>query len=60
MTQELVVWALVAGLIGLIWVMTCVVLTEDRSVGDSVGDGAEAQDNDQAERSSPTQRRVAA
>jgi hypothetical protein len=30
MTPELVVWVLIAGLIGLVWVFTCAILTKDR------------------------------
>lgn len=31
MTQELVIWVLLAGLVGLLWVLTCAILTQDRS-----------------------------
>lgn len=30
MTPELVIWVLLAGLIGLVWVFTCTILTDDR------------------------------
>jgi hypothetical protein len=31
MTPELVIWVLIAGLIGLVWVFTCTILTDDRT-----------------------------
>ncbi len=30
MTPEVVTWVLIAGLIGLVWVFTCAILTDDR------------------------------
>lgn len=57
MTQELVVWALVAGLIGLVWVLTCAILTQHGSPEEARCDGAESADADQTE---TPHRRVAA
>ncbi len=60
MTQELVVWALIAGLSGLVWVLTCAILTQDRPAEDSPRDAGEHTDTDQTESPSAPQRRVAA
>ena len=46
MTQELVLWVLIAGLIGLLWVWTCSILTKDRRRHLS-DDSIKPQDNDQ-------------
>lgn len=31
MTQELIIWVLLAGSVGMIWVLTCALLTQDHS-----------------------------
>lgn len=31
MTQELILWVLLFGSVGLLWVFTCAILTQDRS-----------------------------
>ena len=59
MTQELVVWVLVAGLIGLIWVFTCSILTEDRRHQESDDQTAEHSSDAQSFRKA-AERRVAA
>jgi hypothetical protein len=59
MTQELVVWVLLAGLIGLLWVMTCAILTKDEPTGYALEDTDQNQD-DQKDRHNASKRTVAA
>ena len=59
MTQELVVWVLLAGLIGLLWVMTCAILTKDEPTGYALEDREQNQD-DQKDRHNASKRTVAA
>lgn len=56
MTQELVVWALIAGFIGLVWVFTCAVLTQDRAAAER----AEDEQEPEREPSEPAHRRAVA
>ena len=58
MTQELVLWVLIAGLIGLVWVLTCSILTEDRPSRHPSGDGT--QETDRTDSHSPVKQRVPA
>jgi hypothetical protein len=60
MTQELVLWVLIAGLIGLVWVLTCSILTEDRPSRRPSGDGTQDRETDRADSHSPVKQRVAA
>ena len=63
MTQELVVWVLLAGLIGLLWVMTCAILTKDEPTGYALEDteqNLQNQDTNQKERHNTSERTVAA
>lgn len=57
MTPELVVWVLLAGLIGLVWVFTCTILTNDRSAKPR---RAGEQDADGSAAGKPSRGRVAA
>ena len=60
MTQELVVWVLLAGLIGLLWVMTCAILTKDEPTGYALEDTDQNQETDQEDRHNTSKRTVAA
>ena len=59
MTQELVVWVLLAGLIGLLWVMTCAILTKDQPAAYASEDAEHDREADQVERHSSSKRTVA-
>ena len=60
MTQELVVWVLLAGLIGLLWVMTCAILTKDEPTGYALEDTEQNPKTDQKDRHNTSERTVAA
>jgi len=60
MTQELVLWVLIAGLIGLLWVLTCSILTKDRPARQPSTDRTHDRDTDQAVSHNPIKQRVAA
>jgi hypothetical protein len=59
MTPELAVWVLIAGLIGLVWVFTCAILTEDQPAAEVSGPSDGDRDSDHATPQNP-QRRAAA
>lgn len=49
MTQELSVWVLLAGFVGLLWALTCAILSEDHAAAgsDSTDEETHAEDNEQ-------------
>jgi hypothetical protein len=59
MTHEFVVWVLLAAMVGAIWILTCVILTKDRT---AVRRPDEETDEDNRTTSSPksAHRRIAA
>lgn len=62
MTQELIIWVLLAGLVALSWLMVLAVTTDDRrSRGkDHVDDTSNVQDDGASPRHRPSQRGMAA
>lgn len=54
MTRELAVWVLLAGLVGLLWVLTCVILSGDHAAvaPESVEKDTQTEHRDQQHRTS--------
>lgn len=58
MTQELALWVLLAGLVGLVWVLTCAILPDDHSAvpPDSTEKDTRPEHNNQQRTASKPQR----
>jgi hypothetical protein len=59
MTQELIFWVLLFGSVGLLWVFTCAILTQDRSTNRS-RDERVTEDKQESDTAKGSRRKVAA
>ncbi len=59
MTQELILWVLLFGSVGLLWVFTCAILTQDRSANRQRDENV-TEDQQKSNTAGNSSRRVAA
>lgn len=60
MTQELSVWVLLAGLLGLMWILTYAILSDDQAAAAESGDEKEPPEHNDQQRTGTEPGRIAA